>query len=199
MTVGRILRGVLLIVVIAGLAAAAVVVRPTGAPDYTEEPPALHESGHVEHVTSQIFPMPLDAFQAWRADNLIVDFLEPTARIPAVERVTLLEGDWTEAGDRRRVDLAGGHSAAEQILELSETRFRYQIWGATTSARYVIDHVEGIFDYQDQGDGTTRVTWTYRMAPKAFFTRPVLEGFMETDFAPFMENGLARMAEAAGS
>ncbi|MFQ6553653.1 SRPBCC family protein [Aestuariibius insulae] len=197
MKIGRLMRSALLLLVIIGIGIAAVVVRPTGAPDYTGAPPELHEDGHIEHVTSQVVPMPLDAFLAWHAENPILDFLQPRGQIPAVEGVTLLEGNWTEAGDRRRVNLAGGHSAAEQILERSETRFRYQIWGATTSARYVIDHAEGIFDYADQGDGTTRVTWTYRMAPKAVFTRPVLVQFMEADFAPFMGDGLARMAEAA--
>jgi hypothetical protein len=179
--------------------AAAMVVRPTGAPDYTGEVPALWEEGYVEHQTEQVMNMPPDVFQAWFKEHEMVTFLKPIGSIPAIERTTVVEGTWFTAGSRRHVQFAGGDTAVERVLEFTPEVFRYQIWGFTTRARYIVDHVQGRFEFVAEGEGQTRVIWTYQIAPKAFFTRPVVARLMVTEFAPFMDAGLAAMAEAANA
>ncbi|MEO0666007.1 MAG: hypothetical protein AAFY97_09800, partial [Pseudomonadota bacterium] len=81
-------------------------------------------------------------------------------------------------------------------LENSETRFAYQVWDFTSSSARALDHIRGEFLYEAVGANETRVTWTYAIAPRAFFVRPFVRSYLENDFAPFMESGLQGAAEA---
>jgi hypothetical protein len=179
--------------------AAATVVRPTGAPDYTADAPTLWDQGYVEHQTEAVINMPRDVFQAWFKENELVTFLEPVGSIPQIEGTTMIAGEWFKHGGKRRVVFAGGDTAVERVLVFTPEVFRYQIWGFTTSARYVVDHVQGEIAFVAEGTAQTRVIWTYRIAPKTFFTRPLVARMMTSEFAPFMDQGLAAMAEAANA
>jgi hypothetical protein len=186
---------VVLVLLVAG--AAAMVVRSTGAPEYAGEPPALWEDGYVEHRTEALVNMPRDAFQEWFKENELVTFLEPVGSIPEIERTVMMEGEWFTDTGKRRVEFVGGDTAVERVLEFTPEEFRYQIWGFTTPARYIVDHVQGRIEFVPEKAGQTRVIWTYRIAPKAFFTRPIVRRMMAAEFAPFMDAGLTKMAEAA--
>jgi hypothetical protein len=186
----------LVLVVVLG-AGAAMVVRPTGAPDYTVAPPELWEDGYVEHTTEALINMPRDEFQAWFKENPLASFLKPVGSIPLIERTVMLEGEWFTDTGKRRVEFVTGDTAVERVLEFTPEVFRYQIWGFTTPARYAVDHVHGRIVFEPEGEGQTRVIWTYRIAPKAFFMRPMVESAMTREYTPFMEAGLTAMAAAA--
>jgi hypothetical protein len=177
--------------------AAAMVVRPTGAPDYSGPPPALAESGHVSFTTEAIMPMPPEEMRAWQRENPLFKFLKPFGSIPSVERNEMLDGTWFEAGAKRRVIFTDGNTAVERVVEYEPEIFRYQIWGFTAPSRYVIEHVEGEIKYEKSGGTDTRFVWTYKMKPRAFFTKPLLERFMREEYAPFMQQGLEEMRKAA--
>jgi hypothetical protein len=178
-------------------AVAAIVVRPTDAPEYRGEPPTLSTDGAIMHTTSQEFAMSATALAAWQRRNPLVSFLKPSGGIPAVESTTPLSGEWFTNGARRRVNLVGGQTTAERILEIDDRVFRYQVWGFTTPARYLVQQAVGEIRYEPLGENRSRLVWTYSLTPRAFFTRPMLERFMRNEFAPFMDNGLAAMAAAA--
>jgi Polyketide cyclase / dehydrase and lipid transport len=177
--------------------AAAFVIRPTDAPDYAGAPPALAQSGHVSFTIEAIMPMPPEEFRAWQRENPVVKFLQPSPSIPKVDRTEMIDGTWFEAGAKRRVIFEDGNTAVERVIAYEPEVFRYQIWGFTAPSRYLIDHVEGEIKYEKSGETDTRFIWTYKMKPRAFFTTPLLERFMENDYAPFMKSGLEEMRKAA--
>lgn len=177
--------------------AAVMVVRPTGAPDYTGPAPELADSGYVAYTSEVVVPVERSVLRAWITDNELVTFLRPSGSIPGVVDTTMLEGEWFTTTGKRRVNLEGGQSAVERIVATNDDRFFYQVWGFTTPARYLVDHAVGEMLYQVTGENETTLTWTYRMLPRTFFTRPLLEGFMANEFGPFMDQGLAAMAQAA--
>jgi hypothetical protein len=193
----RVLGWAALVMVALVAGAAAMVVRPTDAPEYAGAAPALWEDGYIEHRTEAVMNMPPEVFAVWFKENPVVSFLKPVGSIPEIENVIVLEGEWFTAGSKRRVEFVDGATVAEQVVEFTPETFRYQAWGYTATARYILDHALGEIDFVPEGTGQTRVIWTYRMAPKAFFTRPMAERFMATEFAPFMDAGLTAMAAAA--
>lgn len=99
-------------------------------------------------------------------------------------------------GDRRRVELADGHYAVETILESTDERLYYQVWGFTSQAGRFANYATGEFVYDDRGDKTL-VTWTYRFRPNSLVSRLPLSIFVRNSFKGFMENGLARMKAGA--
>jgi hypothetical protein len=177
--------------------AAAMVVRPTGAPDYSGPPPALAESGHVSFTTEAIMPMPPEEMRAWQRENPLFKFFKPSPSIPGIKGSETIEGTWFEKGAKRRVLFEDGNTAVERIVEYEPEVFRYQIWGFTAPTRYFVDHVEGEIKYEKSGEKDTRFVWTYKMKPRAFFTKPLLQRFMNEEYAPFMQRGLEEMRKAA--
>jgi hypothetical protein len=193
----KILIGVSATLVAFAVVIAVFVVRPTGAPDYSSPPPALVESGHVSFTTEAIMPMPPEEMRAWQRENPLFKFLKPFGPIPSVDRNDMLEGTWFEAGAKRRVNFTDGNTAVERVVEYEPEIFRYQIWGFTAPSRYLLEHVEGVIRYEKSGENETRFVWTYKMKPRAFFTKPLLQRFMNQYYAPFMQQGLEEMRKAA--
>jgi hypothetical protein len=193
----RALGAFALLAIVLVAAAAAMVVRPTDAPDYRGPAPEVTTDGAVTHTISQSFDMTPERLAAWMRENELVNFLKASGSIPAIESTTPLSGDWFAAGAKRRVNLAGGHTAVERILEFGPRGFRYQVWGFTTPVRYLLDQAVGEIRYEADGLNRSRLVWTYTLVPRTFFTRPLVERFMRDEFAPFMNRGLADMAAAA--
>ncbi|MGL4405514.1 MAG: hypothetical protein ACRCT6_07120 [Notoacmeibacter sp.] len=185
----------IVVIAVAGLWFA---VQPPSAPpaSYANAAPAVGEGPFVEFTTRQTVPMSREKLLLWWRDNELVTFLKASGSIPAVESQTMMEGEWFNVGAKRRVNLAGGHFAVERILETNPDAFRYQIWGFTTSAGLLVDQALGEILYKPISTTETEIVWTYRMQPRGFWARPLLQRFMTNEFGPFMEKGLAAMAEA---
>lgn len=183
---------VLVLIALAALAAPLWLPRGDGPPDLrsadsylVNEEIALFE-GSLEEVAA-----------ALRSEaGGVLAFTEATDRIPAITGTRPVSGTFPDVGAVRIVDLASGDSATERVLEHSDTRFAYQVWALTALSAIGIDHIHGSFDYTALEDGSTEVVWRYAVAPRAFYLRPFIRGFLENDFAPFMQSGLHGAAAA---
>lgn len=170
---------------------------PATAPDYSAPPPEISQDFHIENQEVVTIDLPRDDFLRWKKSTDLSSILTATEGMPAVERTVMLSGgEWGDVGDRRRVELADGHYAVETILESTDERFRYQVWGFTNQAGQFADYAMGEFIYEDKGDHTV-VTWTYRFRPNSRLARIPLSRFVRNSFQGFMENGLSRMKSEA--
>jgi len=167
--------------------------------DVPPQPELAQDNLYQSNVISVTLDGDLAEVRAFMAANPLTSFLEPAGNIPRITGVVVLDGTWGEPGALRRVDLDGGYWAHERVLTSDEDEFTYQIWDITTSSGRFIDHIYGEIRMTEETDGT-KVTWSYNIKPRYFFARPSIRGYLNNDFAPFMENGLSGFAAAyAGS
>ncbi|WP_299692840.1 SRPBCC family protein [uncultured Tateyamaria sp.] len=148
-------------------------------------------------TNEEVLFLPTDTGTAWaffRAKP-ITDYLEPTDRIPAIESVEVLKEPWGEPGSVRRVSLDGGGAVLERVLTSTDTEFTYRIWDVQTGSGRFINHIYGEFHVRPVNDGA-EIVWRYNIAPNAFFARPFIRRFLNNDFEPFMEGGLAGLDAA---
>lgn len=170
-----------------------------GASPNISDPPALRSAmGYVTHVEVAVFNGPVADVKAalQTAEHGVLAHTQPTSRIPAIADLTPISGAFPANGAIRRVTLADGNSVVERVLENSETIFAYQIWDFTAPSARALSHIRGEFRYVAIGENQTEVTWTYAIAPRAFFARPFIRSFLKDDFAPFMQSGLRGAAQS---
>lgn len=169
--------------------------------DYTNPPPLRSEKGYVTNVEVAIFQGPVeDVERVMRTpEGGVLAFAQATDRIPPIADITPISDAFPNEGALRRVTLEDGTFVDERVLEFGPGVFAYQIWNFSASNAWALDHIKGEFAFEDTGDGTTKVTWTYSIAPQVFFARPFIRGFLRNDFGPFMETGLQGAAEAYNS
>jgi hypothetical protein len=185
----------LLAILIAGGAAFALSIPK---PDPDDPPPLIAEDSYVVHVTSRVIDAPRQETKKWLEERKLVSFMERTAGIPAVISTTPISGQWGASGATRFANLDDGNTAIDRIIENREPDlFHYQIFGFTSTARFIISHVVGRIEYEELTAQSTKITWSYAIAPRAFFTRPLAGLFLRNRFTPFMEVTMDRMAEAA--
>ena len=185
------------ILVLGGLAAAGLTFALQSAhADTTLAPPDLaDETAYLTNTVTVTLPGDLATVRAAMDTTPITDFLRPTDRIPAIDGFTVLEGTWGEPGAVRRVDLADGSTVMERVLTNDADEFSYQIWAISTAEGRFIDHIYGRFDLTEV-TGETTIAWSYNVKPTVFFARPSIRGFLENDFAPFMEGGMSGFVDA---
>ncbi|MDX8347284.1 SRPBCC family protein [Cognatiyoonia sp. IB215446] len=165
------------------------------ASDVPPQPDLARDSLYQSNVISVTLDGTMADVRAFMAANPLTDFLEPAGDIPRITGVVELDGTWGDPGALRRVDLDGGYWAHERVLTNDEDEFTYQIWDITTSSGRFIDHIYGEIRMTETPEGT-KVTWSYNVKPRFFFARPSIRGYLNNDFAPFMETGLRGFAAA---
>ncbi len=179
---------------VASLAAACASPPPVTPPDYSGPRPELVEAGWISHRAEVVIDTPLSFYDAWRQEVPLSEVLPGAPGIPAVAGTEVISGDWDAVGARRRVILADGHQAVEEVLANDgPALFRYQVWGFTSPAGRFADYAVGEFRLAEAGTERTRVTWTYAFDPSSPLARVPLWLFVQTQFRPFMETGLERM------
>ncbi len=162
--------------------------------------PAVAEAGYASTTVTGVYPMGLAETRAWIADgNKIVAEMEPTENIAKPSDIVYLTGDWPEPGATRRVEMTDGHFALERVLSNTADTFEYQIWGLTSAAGRNVDHVHGIQAFDALDDGTTRLTWTYKVKPNAGFKRPFVQRFVDKDVTPFLSQALENTVTLANA
>ena len=160
------------------------------------QPPELRtESKYL--TNEEVLFLPTDPTAAWTffRENPITDYLEPTDRIPAITSIDVLKAPWGEAGSIRRVNLDGGGTVLERVLTSTDTEFTYQIWDLQTDSGSFISHIYGEFRVRP-ATGGSEIVWRYNIAPNVFFARPFIRRFLDNDFEPFMEGGIAGLDAA---
>lgn len=175
------------------LTAVALVLGTSATAEGFSDPPALRgDKAYLTNVEVAVFNGPVaDVIAALQTPETgVLAHVTNTDRIPAITAMENLQGDFPDAGAVRRLGFEDGSEVVEQVLENSEARFTYQVWGFTSANGRALSHIRGAFTYDAVSPMETRVTWTYQIAPRVFFVRPFVRSFLKNDFAPFMESGL---------
>ncbi|MEO1026191.1 MAG: SRPBCC family protein [Pseudomonadota bacterium] len=162
----------------------------------TSSPPNLAKPSKYMTNEEVIF-LPTDPESAWAfwTSTPITDFLKATDRIPAIDSIEPVEGEWGTPGAIRRVNLADGGTVLERVLTADEDEFTYQIWDIETGAGRFINHIYGEFRLRAV-EGGSEITWRYNVKPAIFIARPFIRRYLNNDFDPFMEGGMAGMKQA---
>ncbi len=177
----------------------------------TPHPPVAGPEKLVRHVETVVIDRPFAQVVA------AVDAMPLSRRHPAaaglpgvVGAVPLTPEGFGPVGGRHLVFLSDDTTVVEQVLENARTdaawRFRYVVWGYTTSAAKPLRYGLGDFHYAAEGD-RTRLTWTYsfELKPHTFpgFLGVGLGGFLlklaflNGPYGAWMRAGLAAIKDAA--
>jgi len=167
-------------------------------PEPSDPPPLRGEKGYVINIETAVFNGPVaDVKRTMQTPaGGVLAFVEPTSRIPEIASLTPILGSFPDQGAVRQVTLSDGNTVVERVLANTDTEFSYQIWDFTSANARALSHIRGSFEYQEIAPNQTQVTWTYAVAPRVFLVRPFVRGFLNNDFAPFMESGLQGAARA---
>jgi hypothetical protein len=128
--------------------------------------------------------------------------LPGTSRIPAVVGTTALnDTPFPHPGARRRVMLADGSTATEEVLENAPgSYFSYKVWGYTLSTARPVQYGKGEFWYQpaEHGQATTlRWRYSFKLRSDRFpgmlgpFGRFLFtKVFLDRSYATFMKSAM---------
>lgn len=175
---------------------------PRRAPAYDGPTPPAAASGYVAHAEVRDVALAAARYRRWADDAPLDDILGGDPHVPAVVGTTVLRGRWNAPGARRRIALADGHYAAEEVVANEELPdgshlFRYVVFGYTSSVRAVLDHAVGEFRTVPLQEAVSRVEWTYRFHPRSALVRPAVARFVRRVWAPYMATVLTAMTERA--
>lgn len=188
---------VVLVLLVASAASYAVVAPPKSPPAYAEKPPVAKDR-YISHVETSIFDVSLAQYSEYIAQIPLEAILNGGGGGGIrVESTTVIKGTWNEVGSRRRINFAGGHYAAEEVLANDEPQlFRYQTWGFTFYARLVTDYLIGEFQVEETAERKTRVTWTYSFHKNSWLSAFFLPNFVNRAIAELMKNAVQQMKQA---
>lgn len=129
----------------------------------------------------------------WIINVPLEDIFDEYSMLPRIVRTEPITSHWGKVTSRRRVVLADGHQAAEEILHISEGRaFSYMVFGFTNAAGYLAEYAIGQFELHDHPRGT-EIVWTYSYYPRNLLTRVPLYIFVRKTWNGYMETSLANL------
>ena len=166
--------------------------------------PADRLAWHEEQAS---IPLPPEEVYA-RLNSAPLESMVPgTSRIPAVVGTTPLNDiPFPNPGARRRVSLADGNTALEEVIENTPgAYFSYKVWGYTLTAARPIQYGKGEFWYLPAGNGrSTTLRWRYSfklrsnrfpgvLGPGGRFLFTKL--FLDRTYALFMKSAMSTMEQ----
>lgn len=111
-------------------------------------------------------------------------------KLPAIVRTDESE-TWIKQGLSRTVYFEDGTTAKESLLTVTPyCSFSYKIENFTSRLRFLSKRVDGDWVFTDAGNGQTKIEWTYRIAPKNFIARGIINAFLLKDVRCVLENAL---------
>lgn len=160
--------------------------------------PADRLASHEEQL---VIPLPPEEVYARLNGAPLEGVLRGTDRIPAVIGTTPLNDiAFPNKGARRRVTLADGSTAVEEVIEnKSDEYFSYKVWGYTLAAARPIEYGKGEFWYLPADSGQTTLRWRYSFKLRGnrfpgmlgpFGRLLFTKAFLNRTYAPFMRSSL---------
>lgn len=163
----------------------------------TVRPPVEPGAGFISSTVECDVPMSPEEYVRATSTFALEDILVGSKRIPRVVRTEPLTGAWGPPGSRRRVVLADGNTALEELLEdRRPALYLYEVWNFTSSDGRYIRYAVGRFEVT--GDtANAHVRWTYSFRkpgwPASYFARR----FIHSEYHEFMRNGLNAICSKA--
>jgi hypothetical protein len=94
--------------------------------------------------------------------------------LPAITKTDETE-KWISAGLTRTVYFEDGSTSKETLLTVvPHSSFSYKIENFTSQLRFLAKRIEGDWVFTDLGNEQTKIEWTYKIIPKNFFARGLI-------------------------
>lgn len=98
---------------------------------------------------------------------------------------------WFKAGLTRTVYFEDGSTSKETLLTvIPNTSFSYRIEDFTSQLRFLAKRIEGDWVFTDLGNGQTKIEWTYKIVPKNFFARGLINLVLLKNIKGLLTNAL---------
>ncbi len=111
--------------------------------------------------------------------------------LPAIVKTDEKE-KWMKAGLSRTVYFEDGSTAKETLLTVvPHTSFSYRIENFTSQLRFLAKRIEGDWLFTDLGDGQTIIEWTYKVVPKNFMCKKIINLAILKNINGLLANALA--------
>ncbi len=110
--------------------------------------------------------------------------------IAGITNTSIKEG-WTKPGLVRTVYFEDGSTSKESLLTVVPyTSFSYKIEDFTSKLRFLAKRIEGNWIFTDLNNGQTKIEWTYKVVPKNFISRGLVNAILMKDFKGLLNNAL---------
>jgi hypothetical protein len=110
--------------------------------------------------------------------------------LPAITKTDEKE-KWFKAGLTRTVYFEDGSTSKETLLTVvPHSSFSYRIENFTSQLRFLAKRIEGDWIFIDLGNGQTKIEWTYKIVPKNFFARGLINLFLLKNIKGLLTNAL---------
>jgi len=110
--------------------------------------------------------------------------------IPGITNTSITE-DWKKPGLVRTVYFEDGSSSKESLLTVvPNSSFSYKNEEFTSQLRFLAKRIEGNWIFTDLGNGQTKIEWTYKVVPKNFIARALVNIMLMKDIKGLLNNAL---------
>ncbi|RLJ80210.1 SRPBCC family protein [Pedobacter alluvionis] len=110
--------------------------------------------------------------------------------LPAIIKTDEKE-KWFKAGLTRTVYFEDGSTSKETLLTVvPHTSFSYRIEDFTSQLRFLAKRIEGDWIFTDLGNGQTKIEWTYKIVPKNFFARGIINLVLLKNIKELLRNAM---------
>ncbi len=153
--------------------------------------PQPAKDGYATCCVETVINIPADSFFDWYMFEPLENFMMGALIVPRITGTELLPGPaWGQPGAARKILFKDGTSALERILSTDLPRsYSYQPWAYTSPVRLLSDYAICTMSALPQ-DGKTRIVWDYGFHARNAIAKPLLQGFVSTDWKRNLENGL---------
>jgi len=156
----------------------------------TVRPPIDSNAKFVDSVVEADVPVPRQDYTRISAQLKLEEVLVGSKNIPRVVRTEPLTESWDAPGSRRRVVLADGNTALEELIEDHRPElYQYEVWNFTAKAGRFVAYAVGQFETTGD-EHSTHVRWTYRFRPRGWPSVLFIEPFVRGEYHQFMSNGM---------
>lgn len=153
--------------------------------------PQLLAGTHITQIVTRTIDTPIDDFYTWFSNASLEDILPGSPMVPRVTGTELIAGTWGEVGAKRKVLLADGSTALEQIIANDPPKyFSYKVWSTGGLGQRLIRYIRGEFFLKPTSDGKTHIEWRYSFKPRSPLAYPHLTLFANLGFQPFLVSGI---------
>lgn len=113
--------------------------------------------------------------------------------LPAIIKTDEKE-KWFKAGLTRTVYFEDGSTSRETLLTVvPHTSFSYRIEDFTSQLRFLAKRIEGDWIFTDLGNGQTKIEWTYKIVPKNFIARGLINLVLLKNVKGLLTNALTTL------
>jgi Polyketide cyclase / dehydrase and lipid transport len=115
--------------------------------------------------------------------------------IAGITNTSIKEG-WTKPGLIRTVCFEYGSTSKETLLTVvPHSSFSYKIEDFTSGLRFLAKRIEGDWIFTDLCNGQTKIEWTYKVVPKNFMARGLINLFLMKDITGLLNKALATLKD----